>query len=190
MVHKITLPKFDANITAATVGRWLKSEGDAVRKDDVLVEMITDKATFALTSEADGVLRKIVAHEKSQVPLGYVVALLGDPRDPLPDVSADNRRLMDDYLASVTARTLSAPPPEEKPDTGGKGDRSLPSMAPLPSSPAEAAEPNSRLRATPRARRLAREHNIDLAALQKTLGVDVVTEEHVLAFKTRKPGIK
>jgi pyruvate dehydrogenase E2 component (dihydrolipoamide acetyltransferase) len=186
MVHKIALPKFDANITEATVGRWLKSEGDAVRKDDVLVDMVTDKATFELTSEADGVLRKIVAPEKSQVPLGYVVALVGGPLDPLPDVSAENRRLMDDYLASVTARTLSAPAPGQSTDTPGEPGGKLP----LPSSPAQSAEPTSRVRATPRARRLARERNIDLAALQKTLGVEVVTEEHVLEFTTGKPGDK
>jgi pyruvate/2-oxoglutarate dehydrogenase complex dihydrolipoamide acyltransferase (E2) component len=173
MIHRIALPKFDANITEATVGRWLKTEGDLVKKDDLLVEMITDKATFELTSEAQGVLRKIVAPEKSQVPLGYVVALVGGPRDPLPDVSAENRRLMDDYLASVTAKTVSAP---EK--------------GPGPSSPAEPAEPIARVRATPKARRLARRHNIDLALVQKALGVEVVTEEHVQEFRTRKPDLE
>jgi pyruvate/2-oxoglutarate dehydrogenase complex dihydrolipoamide acyltransferase (E2) component len=175
MIHKITLPKFDANITEATVGAWRRKEGDPVRQGDVLVDLITDKANVELTSETDGVLRKIVACEKSQVPLGYVVALVGEPDDELPDVSAENRRRMEEYLASVTGKTVSAPPAAEGTEKGtGALKAGLQSRFPVPFSPA-------RVRATPRARRLAREHGIDLVRVQKNTGVDVVTEKEVQA---------
>jgi len=176
MIHKVTLPKFDANITEAAIGRWQRNEGDPVRKGDVLVDLITDKANFELTSDTDGVLRKIVAPEKSQVPLGYVVALLGDAEEELPDVSAENRRRMDEYLASVTGKTVPAPPEAGAEKGTGKGGWSPALEAPVPfSGPV-------RVRATPRARRLAREHNIDLARLQERTGVDVVTEKEVQAL--------
>ena len=162
MIERIVLPKFDANITEATIGEWHRREGDAVRKGDVLVDVITDKANFELTAETDGVLRKVIAPEKSQVPLGYVVALVGGADEELPDVSAENDALMQEYLASVTGKAVAAPAAE----TQKTGEPS--------------AARRGRVRATPRARRLAREHHIDLAQLKNTAGVEVVTEKDVL----------
>ena len=164
MIHRVVLPKFDANITEATIGEWHRSEGDAVHPGDVLVDIITDKANFELTAEAGGILRKIAAAEKSQVPLGYVVALVGDAADDLPDVAAENEKLMQEYLASVTGRAVSAP----------TGDRTGP--------PKERVARQGRVRATPRARRLAREHHIDLADVREKTGVEVLTEKEVRQY--------
>lgn len=172
MVHKLTLPKFDANITEAALGAWHKSEGERVEAGDVLVDVITDKANFELTAQAPGVLRKIVAPEKSQVPLGYVIALVGDPGDELPDVTAENSRLMREYLASATGKAVPIvigmrPGPSS-------GVPAQPGAVPISSG-------GERVRATPRARRLAREHGIDLADVSRWIGtgVEIVTEEHV-----------
>ena len=159
MAHKVTLPKFDANITEATLGAWYKREGDAVVTGDVLVDVITDKANFELTAESDGILRRIIAPEKSQVPLGYVVALIAEDDEGLPDVSEENGALMSAYRASVTGRTLPAP-------TDASQQVGTP------------AERPARVRATPRARRLARERGVDLAAVHSS--GDVVTENDVL----------
>lgn len=164
MIHRVVLPKFDANITEATIGEWHKSEGDAVQPDDVLVDIITDKANFELTAETGGILRKIIAPEKSQVPLGYVIALVGDADDDFPDVSAENEKLMQEYLASVTGKTVSAP-------TGERAEVVK-----------EPAARRGRVRATPRARRLAREHHIDLAAVREKTGAEVVTEKEVRQY--------
>jgi len=161
MIQRVVLPKFDANITEATIGEWQKAEGEPVEVGEPLVDIITDKANFELTAEAGGILRKIIAPEKSQVPLGYVVALVGDADEALPDVSAENDELMQTYLASVTAGTVSAP-------TGEPAD-----------APREAPARPARIRATPRARRLARDHNVDLAVVRDASGVDVVTEKEV-----------
>ena len=161
MIHRVVLPKLDANITEATVGVWRRSEGDTVSAGEVQVDILTDTANFELTAEAPGVLRRIIAPEKSQVPLGYVVALVGDPSDELPDVSDENGKLMQAYLASVTAHAVSAP-------TGETSETSR-----------ETSSRPTRVRATPRARRLARRHNVDLAAVRDSTGVDVVTEKEV-----------
>ena len=155
-MHKVALPKFDANTLEATLGPWRKREGERVEKGDVLVDVITDKANFELEAEAPGILRRILAPERSEVPLGYVVALVGAADEPLLDVGPENERMMKEYLASVTGKSAAAKVPGP-----------------------QAAPPTDRVRATPRARRLAREGNIDLAALQKRIGVEVVTEEHV-----------
>jgi pyruvate dehydrogenase E2 component (dihydrolipoamide acetyltransferase) len=166
IVYQVVLPKFDANVLEATLGPWHKSEGDRVEKGDVLVDVVTDKANFELEAEVSGTLRRILAPEKSEVPLGYVVALIGEPGEPLIDVSTENERMMREYLASATMGTV--------PISGRKEIGTVP----------------VRVRATPRARRLAHERGIDLAALAKSLGVEIVTEEHVLKFKTQNPKLK
>ena len=182
-MYKVVLPKFDANVLEATLGPWHKSEGDRVEKGDVLVDVVTDKANFEFEAECSGTLRRILAPEKSEVPLGYVVALIGECGEPLIDVSAENERMMQEYLASATMGTV--------PISGRKEIGTVPSSgAENGGSPPTAGTVPVRVRATPRARRLARERGIDLAALHKALGVEIVTEEHVLKFKTQDPKLK
>jgi len=166
-MHKVALPKFDANTLEATLGPWHKSEGERVETGDVLVDVVTDKANFELEAECSGVLRRILAPEKSEVPLGYVVALIGEPDEPLIDVSAENERMMREYLASATGGGGVAHPPSGVENGDGLQKQKTGTV------------PIFRVRATPRARRLARERGIDLAALQRSLDVEIVTEEHV-----------
>jgi pyruvate/2-oxoglutarate dehydrogenase complex dihydrolipoamide acyltransferase (E2) component len=94
MMRTVKVPTLDTNIEEVTLTGWLKREGDRVRKGDPLVEMTTEKAAFELEAPAAGVLRKILAREKSVVPVGYVVALIGGADEELPDVSSLNRDLL------------------------------------------------------------------------------------------------
>lgn len=91
---RVKIPVVDANVDAVTITQWLKTEGDTVRKGEPLVELTTEKACFELESPAAGVVRRILVPRQSVVPVGYVIALVGRPEDPLPDVSAHNARLM------------------------------------------------------------------------------------------------
>ena len=70
----ITVPTLGESITEATVGQWLKAKGDAVRKDDVLVELETDKVSVEVSATEDGVLSEILAQPGETVEIG---ALLG-----------------------------------------------------------------------------------------------------------------
>ncbi|MEP2680197.1 MAG: biotin/lipoyl-containing protein, partial [Sulfitobacter sp.] len=70
----ITVPTLGESITEATVGQWLKAKGDSVKKDDVLVELETDKVSVEVSATEDGVLSDIVANEGDTVEIG---ALLG-----------------------------------------------------------------------------------------------------------------
>ena len=97
MVTKLVFPKFDANIMDGMIGRWLKREGERIEAGEPLVEIITDKAKFDYESPASGILRKIVAIEKSTVPVGYVIALFADADEPLPDVTAENEAALARY---------------------------------------------------------------------------------------------
>jgi 2-oxoglutarate dehydrogenase E2 component (dihydrolipoamide succinyltransferase) len=70
----ITVPTLGESITEATVGQWLKAKGDAVKKDDVLVELETDKVSVEVSATEDGVLGEILAQPGDTVEIG---ALLG-----------------------------------------------------------------------------------------------------------------
>ena len=59
----IIVPTLGESVTEATVGKWLKTAGDAVAKDDVLVELETDKVAVEVSAEAAGTLSEIVANE-------------------------------------------------------------------------------------------------------------------------------
>ena len=73
----IIVPTLGESVTEATVGAWQVSEGDAVKKDDVLVELETDKVSVEVRAEEDGTVAKIVAAEGDTVEIGAVLAQLG-----------------------------------------------------------------------------------------------------------------
>ncbi|OPZ29379.1 MAG: Dihydrolipoyllysine-residue succinyltransferase component of 2-oxoglutarate dehydrogenase complex [Lentisphaerae bacterium ADurb.BinA184] len=163
MVTLIRFPKIDANIETATVTAWLKREGEAVAPGDVLAEITTDKGVVEFEATAAGTLRRITAPEGSMVPVGYVLALIGDPADALPDVAAENAGILRRHRESLTV-----------------------AAAPLP----VAAPPGGRVvvRATPAARRVAREKGLDLAQVQKATGADLVTEKTLDEFLATRAG--
>lgn len=166
MVHKIRMPKIDANVEEATVGAWLKETDEWVDAGEKLVEVITDKANFELESDESGYLREKVAAEKSVVPVGYVVALMSkSPDEPLPDVHEENQQIMDRHREQMLFGG-----PAAEPEVESDGD----------------TEPAGRssVRATPAARRLARQQGVSLDELPGS-GEGVIREEDVEAYIDR-----
>lgn len=76
MVYKITIPQLDANITEGTIGRWLKKEGDIIKKGDPLFEFETYKVITDIKAEEDGILKRILVPEQSNVKVLDVVGLI------------------------------------------------------------------------------------------------------------------
>ncbi|MCK4373999.1 MAG: 2-oxo acid dehydrogenase subunit E2, partial [Candidatus Brocadiae bacterium] len=104
MVFKVRMPRIDANIEEGSIGRWLADCGDPIRAGRPLVEIITDKASFELEAEQGGILRAQVAAEKRVVPVGYVIALIGqDAAEPLPQVEEENEAVLAAYRRKLTA---------------------------------------------------------------------------------------
>jgi len=67
--------------TKASVLRWLKHEGDSIHRGDPVVELETDKVSYELESPTEGILLKIIAEEKAQVPVGGPLCRIGQPGD-------------------------------------------------------------------------------------------------------------
>jgi pyruvate/2-oxoglutarate dehydrogenase complex dihydrolipoamide acyltransferase (E2) component len=170
MTYRIVMPKIDANIEEGTVGPWRLAPGERFEKGDALVEIITDKATFELEAEQPGLLRRIVAEEKSTVPVGYVLALAtAGPDEPVPEVEEENRRILEAF--------------HEK---AGLAD-AAPSPAPAAPKREQPAAPAPRVRATPAARRLARKSGLDLAEVPNPEG-KVIGEKDVEDYLAGRSG--
>lgn len=157
-MYLLRMPKADENMGEGTVALWLVGEGDVVTERQDCCECVADKGEFLVWAEEPGVVRKVYAPEQSVVPVGYVLAAIGETRETLPDVEAENERLIARAREKLTARDgLSV-------------------------------KRGARVRATPAARRLARELGVDLAAVAGALPGALVREKDVRAFAARDGG--
>jgi pyruvate dehydrogenase E2 component (dihydrolipoamide acetyltransferase) len=159
-MHRVVLPQLFENMEEATIGVWLQSEGAAIQIGTPLCELITEKTTLELPSESAGILQKIMAPAKSIVPAGFILALIGEEGEPIPDVEAEN--------AALAAK--KAPQSEiEAPNL------SVPTL----SAPANDA---SRIRATPAARRAAKVAGVSLEEVAAKFPGKVIGEDDIKAF--------
>jgi pyruvate dehydrogenase E2 component (dihydrolipoamide acetyltransferase) len=133
---------------SGTIVRWLKSEGDEVAKGEPLYELDTDKVTQEVEADVGGVLLRILVPE-GEVPVGTPVAFLGEAGEEVPEVEA----------------TPAAAPPERAPEPVAVSAEQPQLVEERPSGTASA---DGRIKASPLARRIARERGIDLAALSGT----------------------
>jgi pyruvate dehydrogenase E2 component (dihydrolipoamide acetyltransferase) len=173
-MFRILIPQAFENMEEATIGSWLRQEGDAVQPGEALCELITEKTTFDLPAEECGTLVKIVAAEKSVVPVGYIIGLIGAPGAAAPDVSIENAALLQRrQQAAGKAAAETTQPAVRVPASNAQ---TTASTAP------SVQTGGSRIRATPAARRAARERNIPIEHVAAANPGKVVSEEDVLRF--------
>ncbi|HEU0116687.1 MAG TPA: 2-oxoglutarate dehydrogenase complex dihydrolipoyllysine-residue succinyltransferase [Thermomicrobiales bacterium] len=162
MSVEIKVPPLSESLVDAVVGQWLKHEGDEVSRGEAVVALETDKVNLDVTAEEDGVLARIDKHEGDVVTVGEV---LGEVATGAAAAKA--------APAKAEAAAAPAAPPIPQP----AAPTAPPAAAPVPTEAAEAAAAG---RAAPAVRRLAEEHNIDLAALAGSGPGGRVTREDVL----------
>jgi len=194
MITYVTVPQYFENMEEATVGVWLKKEGEAVAPGEPLCELITEKTTFELQGEGEGVLRLILAPEKSVVPVGFTLALIGDATEALPDIEPENIALkqIEEAAAAATGGSepalsvpqLSVPslnvPSANVPSPGVPASPAAPAAPIAPA--ASAAGAGSRVRATPAARRAARDKGVAIEDVAAAFPGKVISEEDVAKF--------
>jgi pyruvate dehydrogenase E2 component (dihydrolipoamide acetyltransferase) len=171
MAVEVKLPRLGQGMESGTIVRWLKSEGDAVAKGEPLYELDTDKVTQEVEAEAEGVLLKIVVSE-GEVDVGTMVGVIGaqdeDVSDLLSRAGGDGSApTAEAPPAPEQAPAEEKPPAEDEEPSGSEPQGSVeapPAPAP-PSAPRAEGEP---VKASPLARRIARERGIDLAAVTGT----------------------
>ena len=156
MATSIVMPQLGYDMREGTVVRWIKQEGDEVVANEVIAEIETDKAVVEFKPTTGGVLRRIVAGEGEAVPVGQLIAVIGDADEALPD--------------DLAGPADAAPAPAAQPEAA-------PAPVPAPAVAAAAGE----VRASPIARRLARERGVDLAMVTGSGPGGRIVEADVLA---------
>lgn len=182
MATKVYMEALSPTMEEGQVVKWLKSEGDAVAEGDVLAEIETDKATMELVARGEGVLRRVFAGEGAVAPVGEVIGVVAAPDE---DVSAMEAAAAKPEAAGAqaaggqaadaeTADAQVAPARSGPAETTGAQAAAAqpvgaqvtdaPSADPQPGSPAAPASPG-RVKASPVARRLAEESDLDIGAV-------------------------
>jgi pyruvate dehydrogenase E2 component (dihydrolipoamide acetyltransferase) len=171
MATEVKLPRLGQGMESGTIVRWLKAEGDAVQKREPLYELDTDKVTQEVESDIDGVLLKIVVAE-GEVGVGSTIAVIGNDGEevsleaeasPSPDTDSMSSPSGPGGTGSVVEQQTSAAPVES-----GSEPQALPSGGNGDAASIVVVSADGRIKASPLARRIARERGIDLASLPGT----------------------
>jgi len=190
MAHEVTMPQMGYDMTEGTINEWRVKEGDQVARGDTIASIATDKADIDIEAYADGVLRRIMVQPGQTVPVGTVIAWIGEADEEVPAGNGQPERPSSDGPSAGTpsAEKASAEKPSaEKPsaetaNAAGEG-ATEPEKEPSPARAAEApragAEPasaasksdeapsgNGRVKASPYARKRAAELGVDLTGVR------------------------
>ncbi|HEV2901819.1 MAG TPA: dihydrolipoamide acetyltransferase family protein [Gaiellaceae bacterium] len=162
MATEVKLPRLGQGMESGTVVRWLKQEGDQVEKGEPLYELDTEKVTQEVEAEASGVLLKIAVQE-GEVPVGQTVAVIGEQGEDVPQAEEADEAEVDETPQEEGSR---APERDAEREEGAEASASREPAEQV----TEIREPerNGRVKASPLARRIARERGIDLAQLRGT----------------------
>jgi pyruvate dehydrogenase E2 component (dihydrolipoamide acetyltransferase) len=151
----IEMPKLSDTMSVGTVVKWYKSVGESVVNGDILAEIETDKATMELENFDDGVLLKLLADEGDEVEIGKPLAVIGEPGE---DISG---------FDSMAEKPVDATPVKSNTITVDDSIKSPKKPIPVETSKEikVGSENSDRIVASPLAKKIAKEQNIDLSTI-------------------------
>lgn len=159
MATNITVPALGESVVEATIARWLKKEGDAVKAGEAVVELETDKVDLEVPAEKDGVLGKIQRQAGEDVQIGDVLGMIEEGAAVPATDGADKPSATPTQDAAPAEETTPAPAQESTPATPAKDER-----------------------ATPVAKRVAAEQGVDLGAVSGAGPGGRVTKQDVETY--------
>ncbi|WP_174844741.1 dihydrolipoamide acetyltransferase family protein [Cryobacterium gelidum] len=145
----VIMPRLSDTMEEGELSRWMKQVGDEIHKGDVLAEIETDKATMDLEAFDNGILEQLLVAAGALVPIGAPVARIGDGSNIVADGAAPAAPTTAPTTAPTDAPTAVAP-------------------APATAAPTSPARPTGELRTSPLARKIGREHGLDLHTIVGT----------------------
>ena len=158
MAVEVVMPKFGLTMTEGTIQQWFKSEGDAIKTGAALFEVETEKVLYEVEAPADGTVAKLLYAVEAVVGVGLPVAVIAEAGEEVAEVAA--------RYADAPAAAPAAAPPEP-----------APAAAAAPA--AAQQEKRGRVPVTPAARKLAKEHGVDLSGVTGTGPRGRITREDV-----------
>ena len=142
MVAQIKMPRLSLTMTEGTVLKWYKEEGTPVTKGEPVLLVFGEKTEYEIESPEAGVLLKKLAMDNDEVPVSGLLGVVGEPGEEIPE-----------FVEEVKSEILVEQP-------SSKPEISHPTTVTTPISPS-----TSRVKASPAAKRLAKEHSINLSAI-------------------------
>ncbi|MGI6097492.1 MAG: dihydrolipoamide acetyltransferase family protein [Dethiobacteria bacterium] len=142
MATEVVMPKLGLTMTEGTINKWLKQVGEEVKKGEPLLEVSTDKVVTEVEAPAPGVLAKIIVPEGETVEVAKVIAIITALGEELPDIPA--------------------------PETETKSEPKAPKIQEFERTMIQAPPAKERIKASPKAKKLAREKGLDLSQIKGT----------------------
>ncbi|XP_057765720.1 dihydrolipoyllysine-residue acetyltransferase component 4 of pyruvate dehydrogenase complex, chloroplastic [Salvia miltiorrhiza] len=165
-IREIFMPALSSTMTEGKIVSWVKSEGDVLSKGEAVVVVESDKADMDVETFYDGILAAIVVNEGETAPVGAAIGILAETEGEIAEAKAK--------AAAQSSSAPAAPPPEvEKPaPVAPKAEAPAPVAAASPATPGKVV-------ATPFAKKLAKQHKVDISELVGTGPFGRVTPEDV-----------
>jgi len=175
MAEEVVMPRLSDTMDTGTIAKWLKQEGESVKKGDIIAEIETDKANMELESYSSGILAQISVREGQSAAVGEPIAMIASSEEEAQSLksaapSPDGKGAAP-ASAETEAKAEPAPAAQAAP------------AAPQPSP----AEPGGRVKASPLARRMAEEQGINLVEVSGTGPGGRITKEDIQAFLQQAP---
>lgn len=158
MANEITMPSMGADMTEGTIVKWLKNEGDKVSKGDKLAEIETDKTVVEMEAYDEGFLRKITSIEGSVVQVGKIIGYIGDMDEDIPEKAEESKETV---ITVETSNKISDSTSIKETISSDSGEEVHKSTIDITLS-----SDSIRIKASPMAKRLANEKNINLADIK------------------------
>jgi pyruvate dehydrogenase E2 component (dihydrolipoamide acetyltransferase) len=173
MPTEIVMPQMGESIVEGTITKWLKKPGDKVQRDEPLFEISTDKVDAEIPAPASGVLQEIKVAEGNTVQVNTVVGTIASDGEP---------------VSAAPTKPAAAQPAAEKPPAPPEKKAALPLKAASAPAEQETAAPQAILeeeehaRSSPLVRKIAREHNVNLAQVAGSGLGGRITKQDILDF--------
>ena len=177
---ELILPQLGETVTEGTVTRWFKKVGDTVAADEMLLEISTDKVDTELPSPVAGVITEIRVQEGETVPVGAILAIVGDAGAapaPAPAPAAEPTP-----APAPVAEPAPAPAPVAAPAPTPVAQQPAPAAQPAPTpAPAPVATATESMVLSPVVRRLIADNNLDVSRVTGTGPGGRITRDDVMA---------
>ncbi|MEO8538967.1 MAG: dihydrolipoamide acetyltransferase family protein, partial [bacterium] len=157
MAIEVTMPQMGADMTEGTIVKWFKDVGDTVTRGEMLAEIETDKANVELEAFESGTVLKLIAHEGEVVPVGEVIALLGEANEATPEVDR-----------KPPASTPAKREIEADVKAAGPAPAQAPAATTVSAPPTPSAPGDSRVRISPVARKIATDAGFEFSGVKGT----------------------
>jgi pyruvate dehydrogenase E2 component (dihydrolipoamide acetyltransferase) len=190
MAYRVTMPQMGYDMTEGTINRWLVEEGAQVERGDIIASIATEKADIDIEAYASGVMRKILAPPGARVPVGGEIAIIAEADEDIGQIESSPAPPPAQAPAPASAQAVEPDPGESEVAPAVAAEPEAEESVPLPdwthhlgsgAAGAEEGAGGARVKASPLARRRARELGIDITKVRGNGPQGRITAEDVEA---------